>query len=426
MADPLSVGVSVLAIVTAAIKSVKSLAATTERYKKRDKTLIRLHHELEDVVNVLDSLKEVIDYDATILAVLKGPVDRCGQVCHEFEKAMVKFSGNSKTGLRDWAKMEFARDDINGFMDALSSYKATILVGLGTITMRNSNLTQQALESYGEMIKDTSYNLEIRLQRIEAFVTTDDTADHSMAVDWRDEREVTKECIRICEDAQSYMESLQSRKPHLRQDTTSALPDAVHNQFEAELKTVEALNKNRDNLLQTIGFLQQRLVSIISNESPERSRQEAQFRKDLDISKQCLEVCKEAGEQVRFRKIHLFGEVVADDDNDQVVVATLADLFDVRKVLAKNRTFQTVGSMSGETAEKLCEGRYRSRLGAVGEDIKRTSPSKPDTQEDHAQRANSLAEGREPASVETGRKPSPNEVRKRTAESEEAVPKVGR
>ena len=135
MADPLSISASVLAVVTATMKSAKELTAAVKRYKDRDKTLNRLHQELEDLVNVLDSLQQVVDEEASILAVLKGPVDRCGQVCRAFEEAMEKFSKKSKTGLRDWARMEFASDDIHGFMESLANYKATILVGLGTITM---------------------------------------------------------------------------------------------------------------------------------------------------------------------------------------------------------------------------------------------------------------------------------------------------
>ena len=53
----------------------------------------------------------------------------------EFEEAMKRFSGKSKTGLRDWTRMEFMRGDINTFIDTLGGYKSTIAIGLGTITM---------------------------------------------------------------------------------------------------------------------------------------------------------------------------------------------------------------------------------------------------------------------------------------------------
>lgn len=135
MADPLSITVSVLAVVTAAIQSTKSLSATVKRYKDRDKTLNRLQYEVEDLTTVLSSLKGAADSDESISTLLEGPIDRCSQVCREFEDAMEKFSGKTKTGLRDWTKLEFMRGNINDFMDTLASYKSTIMVGLGTITM---------------------------------------------------------------------------------------------------------------------------------------------------------------------------------------------------------------------------------------------------------------------------------------------------
>jgi DNA repair ATPase RecN len=135
MADPLSITASVVAVVTAAIQSTKSLTETVKRFKERDQMLSRLQHELEDLINILNALKEVTNIETSILALLQGPVDRCSQVCREFEISMNQFSGKSKTGFRDWAKMEFMRGDINEFMGTLAGYKSTISVGLGTITM---------------------------------------------------------------------------------------------------------------------------------------------------------------------------------------------------------------------------------------------------------------------------------------------------
>lgn len=146
MADPLSISVSVLAVVTAAIQSTQSLSAAVQRYKNRDKTLERLGHEVEDLIKVLGLLEDAVTSDAPILAALKGPVDRCSQVCREFEEAMEKFGGKSKTGLRDWARMEFMKSDINDFMDTLANYKSTILVGLGTITMSVADLASLELQ----------------------------------------------------------------------------------------------------------------------------------------------------------------------------------------------------------------------------------------------------------------------------------------
>lgn len=48
---------------------------------------------------------------------------------------MLSFKERSKSSIRDWAKLEFMRGDINEFIDTVSGYKSTIAVGLGIITL---------------------------------------------------------------------------------------------------------------------------------------------------------------------------------------------------------------------------------------------------------------------------------------------------
>ena len=135
MADPLSITASLLAVTTAAVQSTKSLYETIKRFKGRDKTLRRLQDELGDLTNILDSLAQVTNAEQSMLTLLQGPIERCSQVCREFEQSMEIFRGKSKTGFRDWTKMEFMRGDMNEFIDTIAGYKSTISVGIGTITM---------------------------------------------------------------------------------------------------------------------------------------------------------------------------------------------------------------------------------------------------------------------------------------------------
>ena len=69
--------------------------------------------------------------------------------------------------------------------------------------------------------------------------------------------------------------------------------------------------------------------------------------------------------EVSTQKIYRVGEVIADGDSDQVVVTTLADLFDVKKALPKDNSAQLVGSMTEEALRHLAEKRYSSRFGAL-------------------------------------------------------------
>lgn len=80
MADPLSITASILAVITAAVQSTKSLHDTIVRFKGRDKTLLRFQNEIHDLVGILDSLKQVIDGETSMSALLRGPIERCGQI----------------------------------------------------------------------------------------------------------------------------------------------------------------------------------------------------------------------------------------------------------------------------------------------------------------------------------------------------------
>ncbi len=119
MADPLSLTASVLVISTAAIQSAKSLHETVKRYRDRDKTLRRLQDELNDLTKILESLTRATDAEQSVRALLQGPIERCSLLCHDFESSMEGFGRKSKTGFRDWTRMEFMRGDINEFIETI-------------------------------------------------------------------------------------------------------------------------------------------------------------------------------------------------------------------------------------------------------------------------------------------------------------------
>ncbi|KAJ5283468.1 hypothetical protein N7497_003755 [Penicillium chrysogenum] len=418
MADPLSVTASVLAVITAAVQSTRSLCETIKRFKDRNKTLRRLQDELEDLGKILDSLIHVINAEASILALLQGPIDRCSQVCREFEQSMQVFNKKSNTGFRDWTKMEFMRGDINEFIDVIAGYKSTISIGLGTITMHTSKVSLQVLQEYNEMIQDTVYNLEVHLQRIDekmARFAPDNSKTSDLTVDLKDEKEMTKQCIRICEDARSYIESLTHQESSLLQEAPqNADEDVIQKSFEAQLLTRQALVRNQESFADITGHLRKRLESLVLNRDPTDDR--LRLQDDINISKQCLEICNLAS-NASCQKIYRIGEVVADGDSDQVVVTTLADLFDIKKAISRDSSAQLVGSMTEEALRHLVEKRYSSRFGALAHDFDTAeagSTSSPQTRKSSkafSARAGHHEQSPEPKSRHN--RPSSNEMRKR-------------
>ncbi|GKU22758.1 hypothetical protein FLAG1_08044 [Fusarium langsethiae] len=375
----------------------------------RDKTLARLHHVLEDLDNILEVLERTVDSEASTRALLEGPVSRCNILCRDFETAMQAFGGTSKMGFRDWAKMEFMAGDINEFMDR-----------------QTSKVSREVLEEYNETIQDTMYSLNVNLQRLdekmELLVRESKSISASnTGTDLRDERTVTEQCLRICQDARSYIDSLADREGSLKDQPLSESVADGESLFEAQLLIRRTLNESRDNLAQTIGRLQERLDSMATSGTPKSDLGYLQLEGDLKTSKQCLELCKTASEQVANQKVYTVGEMIADGDSDQVVITTLADLFNVKKASSTNRSAQWIGSLSDDTARQVSKDRYSSHFGAVaavgaGDGIS-TMPSTSNTREVNSSLARRPGKTGQPvASEAVHRRPSANEIRKRAME----------
>lgn len=270
------------------------------------------------------------------------------------------------------------------------------------------------------MVKDTAYNLELHLQRINEKMTqftVENTNASGISIDLEDEREVTKQCLRICEDAKAHIESLSNGEPLLFQETSQNTLD--RNSFEAQWRTRRALDENRDSFAETIGYLRKRLESLVKDEGPGNEMERLRLQSDINTSKQCLDICKVASEISR-QKVYRIGEVIADGDSDQVVVTTLADLFDIKKALSRGTSAQLVGSMTGEELRLLTEKRYGSRFGALAGKVDPTeagTTSPPSASEvrinTHYVPPQTVTYEQSPGSRTKQDRPSPNEMRKR-------------
>lgn len=211
------------------------------------------------------------------------------------------------------------------------------------------------------------YALEIHLQRVDdklRHFTDDSTATSSLSLDLEDEKEVTRQCLRVCEDASHYIGSLANQESYLFQGPRNAENDV--RRFEAQNLTQQVLHKNQENFGTIIDRLRGRLESLVLSNEPGDENERSRLLSDIDASKQCLEICRVASE-VSNRKEYRVGEVVADGESDQVVVNTLADLFDVKKALSLGNSAQLVGSMTEEALRDLTEKRYKSRFGALNQ-----------------------------------------------------------
>ena len=210
------------------------------------------------------------------------------------------------------------------------------------------------------------------------------TTASGSTINLEDEREVNTQCLRICDDAWSYIDPLLDRESCLLEEASQTASQAAFegNASETQLRTRQALDDKPPSCAETISHFQRRPYS----------RQKA-FR---------------------------IGEVIADGDSDQVVVTTLADLFEIQGASSKGNSAQLVGSMTGDDLRMLAEKRYISRFGAVVDNSNPAGASTTDlpsisevqrNRHDDPSRAAYQEQSSRPKSKQT--RPGAQEIRKR-------------
>lgn len=219
-------------------------------------------------------------------------------------------------------------------------------------------MTREALDQYNEMIRETTADLDAHLQSIDDKLAA--MADHPRSEPdpnaglivkrMEEERQSAQQCILICESARSHIQSLQDNLQPL---------DAESNQDRRQ--TAVALSKARDGMVRMITDLQKRLVDLsakslttgVSLRSNEVEQDRVRLLKEIDMAKQCLEVCNMAADQASRQRVHVFGDVSAEDNSQQIIVSTVGDLLNAKNVKVGNFSSQWLGSMTDDSLQQL-------------------------------------------------------------------------
>jgi hypothetical protein len=268
-----------------------------------------------------------------------------------------------------------------------------------------------------EMIHDTKYDLTLQLQRIDDKMTQlTATADNNttIAVDLSDERAVTRQCLRICEDAKAYIQRISTQASPLLDDTSGT--DGEGHLFEGQVRMRKTLDETREKYMQASAHLLQRLTFLGLDEASDEDR--AKLQRDLETSRQCIDICERAS-KMSSEKIFRVAEASADGHSDAMIVNTLADMFNVGKVSSSNNSAILVGSMTAESLRDVTAERYKSRFGIATE-----NSNLPEKGVKDVRVASRSGEGRHgPSTAAQGghsltatilEKPTSNEVKKRT------------
>lgn len=134
MAEPIGLASGLLTLAAFAFQSSVALYQAVTSFQSHPKRVRDLIDELEALSGILEPLTETVDATTDIdLSALELPLLRCGKACEEFQQEILKClsrSSGSRTSFRDWAKLRYMGDDIDGFRRLLAGYKSTINIAL--------------------------------------------------------------------------------------------------------------------------------------------------------------------------------------------------------------------------------------------------------------------------------------------------------
>lgn len=139
MAEAIGVASGLVGLGTFALQSSVALYETINSYRSHQQRVRDLADETSALSGVLGSLVETVQAAAELdLSALEIPLRQCGKACQGFEEQIQKCSSrstSSRTSVKDWARLRYNGDDIDGFRRLLASYKSTITIALTHATL---------------------------------------------------------------------------------------------------------------------------------------------------------------------------------------------------------------------------------------------------------------------------------------------------
>jgi hypothetical protein len=134
MAEPVGLASGLLALVTFTFQSTVTLYELVQSFQNHQQRVRELLEELCSLREVLASLANTVEAIPDVdFSALKLPLQRCGDACAGLEQEIQRCSvhaGKGRTSFRDWAKLKYMGDDLDGFRRLLASYKLTINIAL--------------------------------------------------------------------------------------------------------------------------------------------------------------------------------------------------------------------------------------------------------------------------------------------------------
>ncbi|KAF9883068.1 hypothetical protein FE257_004125 [Aspergillus nanangensis] len=374
MAEVIGAASGITTFVTVAIQSSFVLYQTVRSLQSRDRMVRDLRAELQDLLEVLETLKESIGNLGVDLTALQQPLTRCSNACGEFDvliRECIQHSTEERTSRRDWLKLKYMGQDISGFKNMLAGYKSTIIIALAYANLRTTEATKGVFQEYKELIENTKCDLENHLQDIHAKLLSSSESSMTPEINaaelqqMEEEKRSTQKSLDIC---QQFLAFLSQTRSSLLGELELASKDSDQAYLTATpniswLINAEGLNSThkevtswRLRLLQHLyGFGKNVQASPLHFPPPNngQSSEKQSFQEEYKDTEALLAFCQQAEEDANKPGTHHFEDITTGDDSRQVIATTLNDLISAKRIKAGNQSYQALGQMSNESIQAI-------------------------------------------------------------------------
>lgn len=220
---------------------------------------------------------------------------------------------------------------------------------------RKATITAKALDEYQELIQNTVSDLEDNLQRINDKLQTLVAGSSSSCETNLDQQEIQLErdsiqrCLDICAEMSSHIEKGQSTVSQsmltFAEEYGSRI-DINSSVNSAQRATITVLDDCKERLTYTSSQLRVHLMDVLRRLDAFQgqtfvhpdSNEQNKLREEINSIKRSLAVCAKASEDASTERVDMFDEVPPREDSLQVIVPTVRNLMNSRRVSADSRS----------------------------------------------------------------------------------------
>ncbi|KIW11743.1 hypothetical protein PV08_09015 [Exophiala spinifera] len=220
MAEVVGAISGVSALVTGTLQGSIILLNTIKSYKGHQTLVHEFLDGLAAFIQVLNKLDETIKSVREVdFSMLEIPLRQCDHTCKALYEELLKCvsrSNDTHTSLRDWLRLKYMGEDIDGIRRLLAEHKMTIQIALADVNLRESSATVEKIQMYTDLLNTTKANLQDRLERIDekmdSIIVQNKGGSDKDAFEVKlieEERLSTEKCLQICTQLSDHIGQIQ-------------------------------------------------------------------------------------------------------------------------------------------------------------------------------------------------------------------------